>query len=69
MFSPESLSPVMTARQTARGTPCSLVYGAEACLPPETLMDTPQVESFDKSVQERPQLRLWTPSANAEGKQ
>jgi hypothetical protein len=26
-----------------RGTPCSSVYGAEACLPPETLLDFPRV--------------------------
>jgi hypothetical protein len=57
MFSPEALSPVTTARQTARGTPYSLVYGAEACLSPKTLMDSPRVQSFDKSVQERPQRK------------
>ena len=33
-----------------------LVYGAEACLPPEILMGSPRVESFDESMQE--QLRL-----------
>jgi hypothetical protein len=33
-----------------QGTPCSLVYGAKACLPSETLMDSPRVQSFDKSV-------------------
>jgi hypothetical protein len=54
MFSPEALSPVTTARRTTRGTPYSPVFGAEACLPPETLMDSPRVQSFDKSVQERP---------------
>jgi hypothetical protein len=54
MFSPEAQSPVTTARRTARGTPCSLVYRAEACLPLETLMDSPRVQSFDKSVQEQP---------------
>jgi hypothetical protein len=54
MFSPEALSPVTTARQTAGGTPYSLVYGAEACLSPETLMDSTRVQSFDKSMQERP---------------
>jgi hypothetical protein len=55
MLSPKALSPVTTARRIARRTPYSLVYGAEACLPPETLMDSPWVQSFDKSVQERPQ--------------
>jgi hypothetical protein len=57
MFSPEALSPVAIARRTARGTPYSLVYGAEACLPPKTIMDSPWVQSFDKSVQERPQRK------------
>jgi hypothetical protein len=57
MFLPEDMSPVTTARRTTRGTPYSLVYGAEACLSPETLMDSPRVQSFDKSVQERPHLK------------
>jgi hypothetical protein len=57
MFSPEALSPVITARRTARGTPYSLVYGAKACLSLETLMDSPRVQSFDKSLQERPQRK------------
>jgi hypothetical protein len=43
MFSLEAPSPVMTARWTTRGTPYSLVHGAEACLSPETLMDSPRV--------------------------
>jgi hypothetical protein len=57
MSSPETPPPVTTARRTTRGTPYSLVYEAEACLPPETLMDSPRVQSFDKSVQERPQRK------------
>jgi hypothetical protein len=48
---------VVTARRATRGTPYSPVYGAEACLPLETLMDSPRVQSFDKSVQERPQRK------------
>jgi hypothetical protein len=43
MSSPETLTPVATARQATRGSPYSLVYGAEACLPPETLLDSPRV--------------------------
>jgi hypothetical protein len=31
--------------------PCSPVYGAEACLPPETLLDSPRVLASDKSMQ------------------
>jgi hypothetical protein len=54
MSSPETPTPVATTRQTTKGTPYSSVYGAEACLPPETLLDLPRVQSFDKSVQERP---------------
>jgi hypothetical protein len=57
MFSLEAPSPVTTARRTARGTSYSLVYGAEACLPLETLMDSPRVQSFDKSMQGRPQRK------------
>jgi hypothetical protein len=54
MSSPETLTPVAIARRATGGTPYSPVYGAEACLPPETLMDSPRVQSFYKSVQERP---------------
>jgi hypothetical protein len=57
MSSPETPTPVVTARRATGGTPYSSVYGAEACLPPETLMDSPRVQSFDKSVQERPQRK------------
>jgi hypothetical protein len=32
-------------------TPCSPVYGAEACLPLETLLDSPWVQVSDKSMQ------------------
>jgi hypothetical protein len=31
-------------------TPFFLVYGAEACLPPEILMGSPRVLSFDESM-------------------
>jgi transposase InsO family protein len=34
-------------------TPFFLVYGAEACLPPEILMGSPRVRFFDESVQEQ----------------
>jgi hypothetical protein len=55
MSSPETPTLVTTTRRTTRGTPYSPVYRVEACLPPETLLDSPRVQSFDKSVQERPQ--------------
>jgi hypothetical protein len=52
MSSPEAPTLVGTTRWTLRGTPCSPVYGAEACLSPETLLDSPRVQASDKSMQE-----------------
>jgi hypothetical protein len=40
MSSPEAPTSVETTRWTPKGTPCPPVYGAEACLPPETLLDS-----------------------------
>jgi hypothetical protein len=54
MSSPEAPTPVGTTRRTPRGTPCSPVYGAEAYLPPETLLDSPQVHASDRFMQKRP---------------
>jgi hypothetical protein len=34
-----------------QGTLCSSVYGAEACLLPETLLDSPRVQTSDRSMQ------------------
>jgi hypothetical protein len=34
-----------------RGTPCFPVYGAEACLPPETPLDSPRVQNSARSMQ------------------
>ena len=51
MSSPEAPTPVGTTRWTLRGTPCSPVYGAEVCLPSETLLDSPRVQASDKSMQ------------------
>jgi hypothetical protein len=34
-------------------TPFFLVYGAEACLPPEIIMGSPRAQSFDESAQEQ----------------
>jgi hypothetical protein len=53
MFSPDTPTPLMTASRAAEETPFSLVYGAEACLPPEILMGSPRVQSFDESMQEQ----------------
>jgi hypothetical protein len=57
MSSPQTLTPVAIARRATGGTPYSPVYGVEACLPLETLMDSPRVQSFDKSVQKRLQRK------------
>jgi hypothetical protein len=51
MSSQEAPTPVGTTRWTPRGTPCSPIYGAEACLPPETLLDSPWVQASDRSMQ------------------
>ena len=40
-----------TTRRTPRGTPCSPVYGAKACLPPKTLLDSSWVQTSDRSMQ------------------
>jgi hypothetical protein len=53
MFSPKTLTPVMTTNRAARETPLSLVCEAKACLPPETLMGSPRAQSSDESMQER----------------
>jgi hypothetical protein len=67
MSSPEAPTPVGTTRRTPRGTPCSPVYGAEAYLPPETLLDSPQVHASDRFMQKRPQPKTRAPSSNADG--
>jgi hypothetical protein len=51
MSSPETPTPVATTRWTPGGTPYSLVYGAKACLPPKTLLDSPRVQASDKFMQ------------------
>jgi hypothetical protein len=53
MFSPKTPTPVTTASRATGETPFFLVYGAEACLPPEILMGSPRVQSFDESMQEQ----------------
>ena len=51
MSSSETPTSVATTRWTPRGIPYSPVYGAEAYLPPETLLDSPRVQASDKSMQ------------------
>jgi hypothetical protein len=53
MSSPKALTPVMTTSQATGATPSFLVYGSEACLPPETLMGSPWAQSFGEPMQER----------------
>jgi hypothetical protein len=43
----------ITPSRATGETPFFLVYGAEACLPPEILMGSPRVQSFDESMQEQ----------------
>jgi hypothetical protein len=57
MSSPDTLTPVAIARRATRGTPYSPVYGAEACLPSKTLLDSPRVQSSDESIQKRLQRK------------
>lgn len=52
---------MMTASQATGATLPFLVYGFEACLPPETLMGSPQAQSFDESMQEQ----LWHEGADS----
>jgi hypothetical protein len=42
-----------TPSRATEETPFFLVYGAEACLPPEILMGSQRVQSFDESMQEQ----------------
>jgi hypothetical protein len=67
MSSPEAPTPVDIARWTPRGTPCSPVYRAEACLPPEALLDSPRVQISDRFMQKWPQPKTRAPSSNADG--
>jgi hypothetical protein len=57
MSSPETPTLVTAARRATRGTPYSLVYGAEACLPPKTFMGSSRVQYSNESMQERPQRK------------
>jgi hypothetical protein len=52
MFSPETLTPAMTTSRATGETPSFLVYGAEACLPPETFMGSSRVQYSNESMQE-----------------
>jgi hypothetical protein len=40
-----------TPSRATKETPFFLVYGAEACLPPEIIMGSPRFQAFDESMQ------------------
>jgi hypothetical protein len=40
-----------TPSRATEESPFFLVYGAEACLPPEIIMGSPRVQAFDESMQ------------------
>ena len=67
MSLPEAPTLVGTARRTPRGTPCFPVYGAEAYLPPKTLLDSPRVQASDRCMQKWPQPKMRAPSSNTDG--
>jgi hypothetical protein len=52
MFSLETPTPTMTTSWATGETPSFLIYGAEACLPPETLMGSSRVQYFNESMHE-----------------
>jgi hypothetical protein len=52
MFSPKTPASATTTSWATREILSFLVYRAEACLPPETLMGSPWVQYFDESMQE-----------------
>jgi hypothetical protein len=67
MSSLEAPTPVGKTRLTPRGTPSSPVYGAKACLPPETLLDSLRAQTSDRFMQKWPQQKTRAPSSNADG--
>jgi hypothetical protein len=52
MFSPETPTLAMTTSRAPGATPSFLVYGAEACLPPETFIGSSRVQYSNESMQE-----------------
>jgi hypothetical protein len=67
MSSPEAPTLVEATRRTPRGTLCSPVYGAEACLPSETLLDSPWAQTSDRIMQKWLQPKTRAPTSNADG--
>jgi hypothetical protein len=68
MFSPETLTPVATTRQTTGGTPYSLVYGAEACLPRKPFWTPHGFSLLMDLCRNGYSARTWTLSTNVDGR-
>jgi hypothetical protein len=62
MSSPEAPTLVEATRRTPIGTPCSPVYEAEVCLPPETLLDSPRDQTSDRIMQKWSQPKTRAPT-------
>jgi hypothetical protein len=67
MSSPETPTPVATTRWTPGGTSYSPVYGVEAYLPPETLLDPHGSRLLTSPYRNGYNTRTRTPSSNADG--
>ena len=67
MSSPEAPNPVGTTRCTPRGTSCSLVYGAEACLPRKPFWTPHGSRLLTSPCRNGYSMSTRTPSSNADG--
>jgi hypothetical protein len=67
MSSPEAPTPVKATSRTTKGTSCSPVYGAEACLPPETLLGSPRAQTSDRIMQKWSQSKTRAPTSKTDG--
>jgi hypothetical protein len=69
MSSPETLTPMATARRATGGTPYSPVYRAEPAFPQKPLWTHHRSSLLISLCRSSHSVRMWTPSANAGGKQ
>jgi hypothetical protein len=60
---------MMTTSRAIGETPSSLVYGAEACLPPETFMGFHGSSILTNLCRSDHSVRMWTLSLHTGGKQ
>jgi hypothetical protein len=63
----EAPTPVGTTRWTPRGTPCSSVYGAEACLPHKPFWTPHGSRPLTNPCRSGYNTRTRAPSSNADG--